>query len=75
MLRLLLVEDNPADQELVRRGFRDPGPLEEPVEIVAVESVDAALAMLRKGGFAVILLDYALPKRTGQLPNASTTSS
>ncbi len=65
MLRLLLVEDSASDRDLVRRGFRDPGPLEEPVEIVAVESVDEALAVLQTDTFAVILLDYALPKRTG----------
>ncbi len=65
MIRLLVVEDNPTDQELVRRGFRDPGLLPDPVDITVTESIEAALGLLQREAFTVILADYSLPGRTG----------
>lgn len=65
MIRLLLIEDNPMDQELVRRGFRDSRAIGEPVDVTIVESVDAALELLERESFTVILSDYSLPRRTG----------
>jgi len=63
--RLLLVEDDRDDQALVRRGFREPAPGEAAIDVVAVETVDAALARLQDESFAIVVTDYTLPNRNG----------
>jgi DNA-binding response OmpR family regulator len=64
-MRLLLIEDNPADQELVRVGFRESDSLDGPAEVTVVESIDAARALLSTHAFDLILTDYSLPEQTG----------
>lgn len=65
VLRVLLVEDDPDDQGLVRQAFQEPAPLVGPVELEVVGDADAALAAVRRASFAVILTDHILPGRTG----------
>src|SRR5438128_2748429 len=45
-LRVLLVEDSPADRELVKRAFREP--LTGPLDVEAVTDAGAALAAARE---------------------------
>jgi CheY-like chemotaxis protein len=69
-LRLLLIEDNPADIELTRQCFQES---QVPTAIESVLSGDAALAYLRRDGqFAeaprpdLVLLDLNLPGIDGR---------
>lgn len=69
-MRLLLIEDNPADIELTRQCFRESS---IPTEIDSALSGDAALAYLRREGeFAdaprpdLVLLDLNLPGIDGR---------
>ena len=63
MLRVLLVEDNPGDAELVRKSLTDArGP---PFDLVAVDTLDDALEAGRNRPFDVVLLDLNLPDSDG----------
>lgn len=62
-LRILLVEDNPGDAELIAELLAS-GPLTRD-QIVHVETLAAALARLAAGGADVVLLDLNLPDGQG----------
>jgi signal transduction histidine kinase len=66
-LLALLVEDNPADAELIALRL-EPAPEEKtrtPVGLIHANSVDAACATLRNTTVDVIILDLSLPDATG----------
>lgn len=64
-LRILLIDDNPMDRELAARALhRLPEPLGM-VDLVAVESWDAARPHLATSIFDVLLLDFNLPGMDG----------
>ncbi len=58
---VLLVEDEPMARKWFTRSFGDE------FRLLAVDGVDAALAMLRECGqeIAVLLTDYSMPRRNG----------
>ena len=62
VLHILLVEDNLADQRLLRESLAEAA---SQVQIVAVEDLTAALAHLEKTGFDAMLLDLSLPDSHG----------
>ena len=63
LLRILLVEDNPGDADLLRETLAQ---VEEQLEITHVESLRQAAEYLRQGGHVdVILLDLGLPDSMG----------
>jgi PAS domain S-box-containing protein len=59
-LRVLLIEDTPADAQLIQDILRSPS-----FEVTPVERLSDALAMLRSTHVDVILLDLMLPDRHG----------
>lgn len=61
-LRALLVEDQPADIELVQRTLRDHG---FDVQSCAVQDEEEFLEAIRKGPYDVVLADYNLPQWNG----------
>ncbi len=61
-MKLLLVEDNPADARWVRELLADAG---GGVELTHVESLGEALALLGERNFDVLLLDLDLPDSAG----------
>lgn len=60
-LRILLVEDNPDDELLIRREIRKS----QDVETVRVETRDAYITALDRGGWDLIISDYYLPSFGG----------
>lgn len=62
VFRILLVEDNPGDAELVREALAGAS---DRVEIAHVDSLAGARAKLAAGGVDVVLLDLSLPDATG----------
>ncbi|HVU22683.1 MAG TPA: ATP-binding protein [Opitutus sp.] len=62
-LRLLLLEDDPAFQLLVRTELEDDPTLE--TEVVTVDRLADGLRRLAGGGFDVVLTDLNLPDSTG----------
>lgn len=62
VFRILLVEDNPGDADLVRAALASAS---DRVEITHVESLSAARTRLVAGGVDVVLLDLSLPDATG----------
>ena len=62
-MKLLLVEDNPADARLLRELLKEPPAGGFQVEHVT--SLTAALAQLGQGVFDVVLLDLGLPDSQG----------
>src|SRR5262245_57157263 len=62
-LRVLLVEDNPADARLVQELLRDAGV--KTCELVHVGRLEAALGALREDVFDAVLLDLGLPEAQG----------
>ncbi|MEJ1157938.1 HAMP domain-containing protein [Prosthecomicrobium sp. N25] len=58
--RLLIVEDNPAEQMSVRELLEH-----DDIDIVAVDTGAAALARLRVGGIDCVVLDLKLPDMSG----------
>lgn len=61
--QVLLVEDNPADERLIREAFRAADPN---VSIIAANSGAEALALLRRERPSLILLDLNLPAVDGR---------
>jgi PAS domain S-box-containing protein len=59
-LRVLLIEDTPADAQLIQNILRSPS-----FEVTPVERLSDALAVLRSTHVDVILLDLMLPDRHG----------
>lgn len=67
-LRVLLIEDNPGDANLVRHHLQRGSFPDVPdnQEITHVESLDAALAAIESSAaFDIVLLDLGLPESTG----------
>jgi len=62
-MKILLVEDNPSDAELLQEALHHTGLA--PLEITCVECLEAALARLRAEDFDVLLLDLSLPDSSG----------
>lgn len=61
---VLLVEDNPADAELVRERLKNASGM-SPFYLTRVSTLNEALATLERTGFDVILLDLNLPETNG----------
>ncbi|MGP0593654.1 response regulator [Nitrospira sp. T9] len=61
---ILLVEDNPADAELVRERLKDASGM-SPFHITRVSTLKEALTILHTTPFDVILLDLNLPETNG----------
>lgn len=62
-LRILSLEDNPMDGELIQATLQDEWPH---CEVVRVETREAFRAALAQGGFDLILSDNTLPKFEGR---------
>lgn len=60
-IRILLIEDNAADAEWVKRALREKGRF----RLEWAESLSKGLELLERGGFDVILLDMKLPDGSG----------
>jgi diguanylate cyclase (GGDEF)-like protein len=62
LLKLLLVEDNPDQQEMMIEAFlaNDSG-----IEVLVVDNGLAALEKLPQDHFDIIILDYSLPRMNG----------
>jgi two-component system cell cycle sensor histidine kinase/response regulator CckA len=58
ILRVLLLEDSPLDEELIRRALSR---LERVLVLERVETMEAFKEAIDQGGFRVILSDYSLP--------------
>lgn len=63
MIRILLVEDSPADVRLTQEVLRDLG---EPADLTVAQDADAALARLRGARPDLVLLDLNLPGKDGR---------
>lgn len=63
-LRVLLVEDSPADARAVREELRDATREQQP-ELTHVQTLAAALAQLKTGVYDCVLLDLGLPDGGG----------
>lgn len=61
-LRVLFVEDQPADVELAERALREHG---FDVQSCAVQDAEQFLMEIRKGIYEVVLADYNLPQWNG----------
>jgi signal transduction histidine kinase/CheY-like chemotaxis protein len=62
VFRILLVEDNPGDAELVREALSS---VKDRVDIAHVDSLAAARTRLAEGRIDVVLLDLSLPDAMG----------
>ena len=62
-LRILLIEDNPPDAELIRLMLLEASPLNFQIECAA--SLSVAIARLREHGIDLIFLDLGLPDSFG----------
>ncbi|MGD9385090.1 MAG: response regulator, partial [Thioalkalispiraceae bacterium] len=62
-IKVLLVEDNPADARLVRELFLDIDASE--FELTHVETLNASFDALQQHNFDVMLLDLSLPDSQG----------
>jgi two-component system cell cycle sensor histidine kinase/response regulator CckA len=63
-IRVLLVEDNPADARLLQEALVDVG-VRRSVDLVNVTRLSAAIELLSREQFDVILLDLSLPDEHG----------
>ena len=63
-LKLLVVDDNPADVELVRAQLAEPH-LDRPFQVESVGRLSAALQRLSRKDVDVVLLDLGLPDSGG----------
>jgi signal transduction histidine kinase len=71
-VRILLVEDNPADVRLLRESLRDSR--REDFDLIHAGRLDAGLSMLAQDSIDVVLLDLSLPDAQG-LETVSRTLS
>ncbi|MCH8814994.1 MAG: diguanylate cyclase [Chloroflexi bacterium] len=62
-LRVLLVEDNPDDAEIIQDALEQYRRTE--FELVTVDTIKAARSELKRSTFDVVLLDYNLPGENG----------
>ena len=62
-LRILVVEDNPADADFIQEVLPETGPVSFQVEVVA--RLAAALTRLARPGIDLVLLDLGLPDSQG----------
>src|SRR4029077_4899985 len=62
-IRVLLVEDNPADARLIREMLRESG--HAPFRLTHVQRLQQALDYLKGEGFNAVLLDLGLPDSQG----------
>jgi len=62
-LRLLLVEDNPADVDMIRELLSEPGPIR--FEMESASRLGHAIERVQSGGIDVVLLDLGLPDSQG----------
>ena len=62
-LRVLVVEDNPADVELVREYMSDSGFIS--FQIDSVSRLSEAIARLERESFDLLLIDLGLPDSRG----------
>lgn len=62
-MRVLLVEDNPFDAELLREALADVP--DAPVELVRVDRLSVAIERLAQGDIDEVLLDLKLPDSSG----------
>ncbi len=62
-IKVLLIEDNPGDAQLIQIMLADAG--SDFFELEAVERLEEGLARVRRGGFGVVLLDLSLPDSQG----------
>ena len=62
-LRALIVEDNPADVDLVLEALPDTGPMH--IESESVTHLSDALVRLAKGGIDLVMTDLGLPDSQG----------
>jgi signal transduction histidine kinase/HPt (histidine-containing phosphotransfer) domain-containing protein len=58
--RILLAEDNPINQEIAVGLLRAVG-----LDVVVADDGDAAVAQVRAGGFALVLMDVQMPRLDG----------
>ena len=63
LIRLLLIEDNPGDADLVREMLDST--TETKFELEHADRLAAGLGLLAGGGYDVVLLDLGLPDSTG----------
>lgn len=63
LLRVLVVEDNPADIDLIRETLPEGGPVGFRIE--SARRLSEALARLESGGIDLVLLDLGLPDSQG----------
>src|ERR1700716_4261223 len=61
-LRILYLEDDPQDAELVQEALESAGII---CQVTRVDTEADFIASLERGGFALILADYALPSFDG----------
>src|SRR5258705_10982427 len=64
-LRLLLVEDDPTDADLLRRSLQRSSIVRARFELEAVDPARDAATRLRHNGYDAVLLDLNLPDAPG----------
>lgn len=64
-VKVLLIEDNPADARLISEMFVDACRAGPQFELVWVQSLASGLESLRRGGADVVILDLGLPESSG----------
>ncbi len=64
-VKVLLIEDNPADARLISEMFVDACRAGPQFELVWVQSLADGLDNLRRGGADVVILDLGLPESSG----------
>src|SRR3954451_5224614 len=62
-IRVLLIEDNPGDVQLIQMMLSDAGG--ELFDVEVVERLEAGLKRLAQGGIGVVLSDLSLPDSFG----------